>query len=160
MSDFRETLYTIDTRGNRRWVYPSEISGFFRQKRRIVAAILLLIYVVTPWIQVGGLQAVRLDIEHRKFIVLGQIFWATDTRFLLLSFLSLALSLFFFTSVFGRIWCGWACPETIFLEFVFRPIEILIEGNAVARYKLDQAKWTFSKIRIKLLKYFVFSVVA
>ena len=76
MSDFRETLYTIDTKGNRRWVYPSEISGYFRNKRRVVASILLVIYCLLPWLEIGGMQAVHLDIYHRKFIIFGQVFWA------------------------------------------------------------------------------------
>lgn len=160
MSDFRETLYTIDSHGARRWVYPAEIRGYFRKRRNIIAAILLIIYSLMPWITIDGLQAVHLDIYRRKFIFFGQVFWATDSSFLLLTLLSLAISLFFFTSIFGRIWCGWACPQTVFLEFVFRPIEALIEGNASARRRLDQSAWDLSKLRIKLTKYFLFALVA
>lgn len=159
MGDFRETLYTIDSRGNRKWVYAAEMPGFFRSARQKVATILLLIYVSMPWIKINGSQAVFLDIAGRKFTVLGQTFWATDSKFLFLTLVSLAFSLFFFTALFGRVWCGWACPETVFLEFLFRPIERLIEGNAQARRKLDQSPWTFEKFRIKGLKYGVFIIV-
>ena len=159
-SDFRETLYTIDKRGKRRWVYPKEILGFFRTRRRVVAAFLVLFYLCLPWISINGNQAVHLDIFHRRFILFGQTFWATDTKYLFLVLVSLALSLFFFTALFGRIWCGWACPQTIFMEFVFRPLERLIEGNSAARLKLDQSPWTTRKLWIKGLKYLCFTVVA
>lgn len=160
MSDFRETLYTIDSRGNRKWVYASEIPGTFRRYRSAVACVLLLIYLSMPWITIGKGQAVLLDIAQRRFTFFGETFWATDSSLLFLVLLVLGVSLFFFTALFGRVWCGWACPETVFLEFLFRPLERLIEGNAQARRKLDAAPWDFRKVRIKFTKYAVFSLVA
>lgn len=160
MNDFRETLYTIDNKGNRKWVYATEMAGRYRRARATVASALLLIYLSLPWISVKGSQAVLLDIVHRRFTFFGETFWATDSKFLFLILISLGLSLFFFTALLGRVWCGWACPETVFLEFLFRPVERIIEGNAQARRKLDQSSWTARKIRIKFTKYAVFSLLA
>ncbi|MCO6432251.1 MAG: cytochrome c oxidase accessory protein CcoG [Deltaproteobacteria bacterium] len=153
MGDFRDTLYTIDKTGRRKWVYPHYAPGRYFRTRTVVAYLLLAIYLSLPWITISGTQGILLDIPHRRFIFFGAEFWATDTIFLFLVLAGLGMSLFFFTSVFGRIWCGWACPETVFLEFLFRPIERLIEGSDSARRKLDRAPWTFEKIRKKFLKH-------
>jgi cytochrome c oxidase accessory protein FixG len=158
--EFRETLYTIDKRGNRRWVYPALVKGWFFRHRRIVIYALMAFYLSMPWLTVAGEQAIFLDIPHRRFVFFGAVFWATDTFFLVLLLGALALSLFFFTALFGRVWCGWACPETVFLEFVYRPIERLIEGEAAQRRKLDASPWTFDKVRKKSLKLFVFLLVS
>lgn len=160
MNDFRETLYTVDERGHRKWVYVAHSPGFYRRARTAVAVVLLVIYLLMPWISIGDTQAIFLDIYHRRFTIFGATFWATDTKFLFFVFALLAVSLFFFTALFGRVWCGWACPETIFLEFVFRPIENFIEGNPAARKKLDQAPWSFNKLRLKVLKYLIFAFIA
>ncbi|MCB0334391.1 MAG: 4Fe-4S binding protein, partial [Bdellovibrionales bacterium] len=158
--DYREVLYTISKDGNRKWVYPQDVSGFFMNARKLVVYVLMAIYLLMPWIEVGGLQAVLLDLPHRKFIFLGNTFWATDTQFLFLLLGVLASSLFFFTALFGRIWCGWACPQTVFLEFLYRPIERLIEGTASQRLRLDQAPWTPTKIFKKLLKFTIFAFIS
>ena len=159
-SDFRETLYTIDQRGHRKWVYPTEIVGFFKARRRIIASLLLAFYLLMPWISIGEYQAIHLDIFNRRFVFFGNVFWATDTKYLFLSLFTLGLTLFLFTSLFGRVWCGWACPQTVFLEFVFRPIEQLIEGSFSQRKKLDEQPWNLKKLRIKLTKYVIFIILA
>lgn len=160
MSDFRETLYTIDKRGNRRWVYPSFLAGTFFKRRAVVIYTLVVLLLSMPWIPIGDTQAIWLDIPHRRFVILGETFWATDTRFLLLLLLSAGVSLFFFTSLLGRVWCGWACPQTVFLEFVYRPLERLIEGNAAQRMRRDKAPWSLQKVLVKGTKVAVFGVVS
>lgn len=150
--DFRERLYTIDTRGNRKWVYPTVLSGRFRRFRTLLIIVLMVLYLMLPWITFENEQAVFLDIFHRRFVFFGNVFWATDSYFLFLLLGSLAFSLFFFTSLFGRIWCGWACPETVFLEFLFRPIEHWIEGGPVERRRLDSGPWGIEKILKKTFK--------
>lgn len=159
-SDFRETLYTIDQDGNRQWVYSTEARGRFARARTVVASVLMAIYLCMPWLKINGRQAVLLDIANRKFVFFGQEFWATDTIFLMLLLGALGFTLFFFTALLGRVWCGWACPETVFLEFLFRPLERLIEGNATRRRRLDEADWTFEKIIRKGTKYVVFAALA
>lgn len=159
-SDFRDTLYTVDKSGRRRWVYPRFSPGRIVRLRRVVAWVLIAFYLALPWISIGGKQGVLLDIPHRRFIFFGVELFATDTIFLFLTLAALAVSLFFFTALLGRVWCGWACPETVFLEFVFRPIERLIEGNESARRRLDEGLWNKIKILKKGLKYLLFSIVA
>ena len=159
MSDFRETLYTIDKQGHRKWVYPALVSGFFHRRRSIVAAILVAIYLLMPWITIRGEQAVLLNIAGRKFTFFGTTFWATDTTVMALTLLGLGLCLFFFTAVFGRVWCGWACPETVFLEFIFRPIETMIEGSPAQRKRLDDGPWNGEKVLKKIVKYTCFTII-
>ena len=152
-SDYRETLYTVDKRGRRKWVYAAIEKGRFFKVRSVVAYLLMAFYLVLPWISINGKQAVLFEVAERRFIIFGAEFWATDTQFLFLVLALLAFSLFFFTALLGRVWCGWACPETVFLEFLFRPIERLIEGGPGARRRLDAMPWNFEKIRKKFLKH-------
>lgn len=158
--DFRETLYTVDKRGRRRWVYPSVVRGYFHRRRAAVIVVLLLVYVSMPWLKIGGKQALFFDLVNRKFVFFGSSFWATDGSFLMLVLIGLALVLFFVTALVGRAWCGWACPETVFLEFLFRPLEALIEGSPAQRRRLDESPWTRQKILKKGLKYFCFAAVS
>lgn len=154
------TLYTVDQRGNRKWVYATIVDGLFRKRRRIVTGILFAFYLTMPWVKIRGEQGILLDFFSRKFVFFGSVFQATDTIYLFLVFAVLALLLFFLTAIYGRIWCGWACPETVFLEFLFRPIERWIEGDHLARRRLDQGPWTTEKIRKKLLKHSISAVSA
>lgn len=156
-STFRDTLYTIDRRGRRHWVYPSLVRGRYFIRRSVVAYTLLLIYLSGPWIKIRGNQAFLFDVVHRKFVIAGVEFWATDTLFLMLTLAILGICLFFFTALVGRVWCGWACPQTVYLEFLFRPIERIIEGGPAKRLRLDSQPWGLEKLTKKTLKISIFA---
>ncbi|MBX7136930.1 MAG: cytochrome c oxidase accessory protein CcoG [Oligoflexia bacterium] len=157
---FRETLYTIDTKGRRKWVYAHLVAGKFIKSRAVVAYLLMALYLLMPWISINGKQGVLLNIYERRFIFFGLELWATDTIFLFLTLGFFAITLFFVTAMLGRLWCGWACPETVFLEFLFRPIERLIEGPPAKRIRLDQQPWNFEKIFKKGLKHLLCAAFA
>ena len=158
--DFREILYTVDSEGRRKWVYSSTIRGKWHRFRLPLMYLLMTVYLALPWLSAGGKQAVLLDIPGRKFTFLGATFWATDTLYLALFLGGLGAALFLFTAVMGRVWCGWACPETVFFEFLFRPLERLIEGSAGQRMRLDNGPWDSTKIRRKTIKYVLFFLLS
>jgi cytochrome c oxidase accessory protein FixG len=155
-----EALTTLDAQGNRKWVYPAAISGVFMRARGIVAYVLIAILFALPWIRIGGMPAILLQIEERRFILFGHVFWPQDMFYLALLLLGFALCLFFFTALAGRVWCGWACPQTVFLEGVFRRVEEWIEGDHHERKRLDEGPWTAAKVGKKALKHGVFLVFA
>ncbi len=146
--------------GTREWVYPQSIRGRFTTIRRWTFLALHLILFLTPWIPVGGHPALLIDIPARQVYFVGSIYTASDTFFLLLILLFLAFALFFFTSLWGRIWCGYACPQTVFLETWIRPLEIWIEGDRTQRKRRDKGEWSFDRIRRKGVKWFAFFAVS
>lgn len=159
-NSYRDSLYTIGEGGKRKWVYPEIIFGKYLKVRTLVAYLLMAFYLTAPWIRINGRPLIYLGLVERKFVFLGVEFWATDSIFLMLSLGAMALTLFLVTALFGRLWCGWACPQTVFLEFLFRPIERLVEGDANKRRKLDAAPWSLEKIFKKGLKHFLCAVFA
>ena len=150
----------MNEKGARKWVYAKKPSGKWYTRRTILSWILLLFFVGAPFIRINGHPLILLDIANRKFIIFGAIFWAQDTFILALLMLSFVLFVVLFTVTFGRLWCGWACPQTIFLEMVFRKIEFLIEGDYKKRYKLDNGPWTSEKIIKKSSKHAIFILIA
>ncbi len=157
---FRDRPINMNEKGARKWVYAKKPSGKWYTRRTILSWILLLFFVGAPFIRINGHPLILLDIANRKFIIFGAIFWAQDTFILALLMLSFVLFIVLFTVTFGRLWCGWACPQTIFLEMVFRKIEFLIEGDYKKRYKLDNGPWTSEKIIKKSSKHAIFIVIA
>jgi cytochrome c oxidase accessory protein FixG len=158
--DFRDYPINLNERGGRKWVYAKKPSGKWFTRRTIVSWLLLLFIVGAPFIRINGNPLILLDIANRKFIIFGAIFWAQDTFILALLMLSFVLFIVLFTVTFGRLFCGWACPQTIFLEMVFRKIEYLIEGDYRERHKLDNSPWTSKKILKKTLKHSIFMLIA
>ncbi len=146
--------------GTREWVYPQSVSGRFMTLRRWTFLGLHAILFVTPWIYVAGNPLLRIDIPARRVFFFGLIFTASDTVFLLLLLLFLAFSLFFFTAVLGRVWCGYACPQTVFLETWIRPIELWIEGDRSRRRRRDAAGLSFDLAWRKAAKWFLFLAVS
>jgi cytochrome c oxidase accessory protein FixG len=149
-------MATVDEKGRRVWVYPKKPSGRYHTARIIVTIVLLTIFFAGPFLKIGGQPFLLLNLFERKFVVFGQAFWPQDFFLLALTLITLFVFVILFTVVFGRIWCGWACPQTLFMEMVFRKIEYLIEGDANEQRKLNQEPWTGEKIFKKGLKQFIF----
>jgi cytochrome c oxidase accessory protein FixG len=146
--------------GTRRWVYPQTVDGRYQRIRRWTFAALHLVLFATPWIMIRGNPALRVDLEGRQLFAFGAIFTASDTLLLLLLLLFLAFALFFFTALFGRLWCGYGCPQTVFLDAWARPIERWIEGDWVERRRRDEGPWTFDKTWRKAAKWTAFAAIA
>jgi cytochrome c oxidase accessory protein FixG len=146
--------------GTRDWVYPQSIQGSFTTLRRWTFLLLHFALFVAPWITVKGHPMVLLDLPHRRVHLAGAIFTPSDTIFLVLLLLFLAFSLFFFTAIFGRIWCGYACPQTVFLESWIRPIEMWIEGDRTRRKRRDAGIFSWDKAWRKGVKWSLFLTVS
>ena len=146
--------------GSREWVYPQSIDGSFMRLRRWTFAALHVVLLVAPWVTVNGNPLLLIDIPARRVFLGGLVFTAADTIFLALLLFFLAFSLFFFTSIFGRIWCGYACPQTVFLETWIRPVELWIEGDRTTRKRRDAAGWSFDRAWRKAAKWTVFLAVS
>lgn len=144
-----DTVTTINEDGSRYMIHPADNKGKFTLYRRITAYVLIAIYVITPWIQIDGFPAVFLDIKSRKFHLFGLTLLTNDLWLLLFLITGLAFTLFVLSAVVGRVWCGWYCPYTVFLEHVYRRIERLILGDAQKRRKLDQAPSSGRKLLLR-----------
>ena len=144
----------------REWIYPLAVDGRHQRLRRWTFLALHWVLFVTPWITIKGHPALLFDLEARRLYAFGGIFTAADTFLLLLMLLFLAFSLFFFTSLYGRLWCGYACPQTVFLDAWIRPLERWIEGDRARRQLLDRGGWTFERIRRKGAKWSLFALVS
>jgi cytochrome c oxidase accessory protein FixG len=146
--------------GNRRWVYAQKIRGHFRSLRHRTSIILQLILFVTPWLRLNGHPALMVDLPARRVYALGAMYTARDTVLLLLILLFLAFALFFFTSLFGRLWCGFACPQTVFLEEWIRPLEHWIEGSRGLQMKRDKGPWNLDRVWRKSAKWSLYAIAA
>jgi cytochrome c oxidase accessory protein FixG len=141
-------------------VYPQSIKGRFTTIRRWTFLGLHLLLLTAPWIMINGHPAILIDIPARRFYHFGMIFTPSDSIILLLILWFLAFSLFFFTAIFGRIWCGYACPQTVFLESWIRPLELWIEGDRLTRKRRDARGWTFDRAWRKAVKWSAFMAVS
>jgi cytochrome c oxidase accessory protein FixG len=144
----------------RTWIYEQAVTGPWQRLRKATFALLHVVLFVTPWMLIDGNPALRVDLPGRRLYFFGAIFTAADTIFLLLLLLFLAFSLFFFTSLFGRVWCGFACPQTVFLDTWIRPFEEWLEGDWVRRRRRDEAGWTWDRAWRKAVKWGVYLCVA
>ncbi|MDN3621095.1 MULTISPECIES: cytochrome c oxidase accessory protein CcoG [Polaribacter] len=157
---FRDSIGTIDKSGNRSWVFPKKPSGKFYKYRSYVSYFLLAFLLAAPFIKINGNQFLLFNVIERKFNIFGFPFWPQDFYLLVISMIVGVVFIILFTVIFGRIFCGWICPQTIFLEMVFRKVEYWIDGDRGKQIRLDKQAWNAEKIRKRLLKWFIFFVIS
>ncbi|MFA5556080.1 MAG: cytochrome c oxidase accessory protein CcoG [Flavobacteriaceae bacterium] len=157
---FRDSISTITEDGKRAWVYPKKPKGRYYDKRKIISYVLLLMLFSFPFIKINGHQFILLNFFERKFHIFGIPFWPQDFYLVMISMVVGVVFVTLFTVAFGRIFCGWICPQTIFMEMVFRRIEYWIDGDRNAQIKLDKQEWNAEKIRKRLFKWFIFFVIS
>ncbi|HRI46747.1 MAG TPA: cytochrome c oxidase accessory protein CcoG [Ignavibacteriaceae bacterium] len=153
---YRDSISTINNEGKRVWIYPKKPSGRFYNARTIVSIILLLILFITPFIKVSGHPFILLNILEREFILFGVTFGPHDFYIFVLLFIATIVFVILFTAIYGRIFCGWICPQTVFMEMVFRKIEYFIEGDFLKQRTLDQQEWNMEKFLKKGSKHIIF----
>jgi cytochrome c oxidase accessory protein FixG len=144
----------------RRWLYPALRKGKLYKWRSAISYVYLLFFFAGPFLRIGGQPFLLLNIIERKFVILGQVFWPQDIFLFVIATLVFVVFVTLFTIVFGRVFCGWICPQTIFMELVFRKIEIWIEGDANKRRRLDAGEWTTEKVLKKTAKHVIFILVS
>ena len=140
-------------------VYARKIRGKFRNIRWIVAGVLLSIYFIVPWLKIGGRHPILLDIPGRKFYILNSVYWPQDVFYLALLLIVLVGVFFIFTAIAGRLWCGYACPQSVFTD-IFISVERFFEGSAQKRQKLDEGSWGAVKIEKKVAKHIAWLVLS
>ncbi|WP_161887983.1 cytochrome c oxidase accessory protein CcoG [Pontibacter russatus] len=158
--EFRDHISTVDEQGKRVWVYPKKPKGKLYSYRKYVSYLLLALLFAGPFIKVNGLPLLMLNVVEGKFVIFGVLFWPQDFFLLVLAFLALVVFIILFTVVYGRVFCGWICPQTIFLEMVFRRIEYAIEGDYTKQRALDKMPWNQEKILKKGAKTAVFLLIS
>jgi cytochrome c oxidase accessory protein FixG len=156
VADFRNSIATAERDGRRKWLYPKRPKGRHHRARGWVTAVLLVVMFGGPFVKLNGNPLLMINVVERKFSVLGVIFWPQDNLVFALGFLLFVMGIAVFTAAFGRLWCGWTCPQTVMMEMVFRKIEYFIEGDASAQKLLAQAPWTLSKLAKKSIKHAIF----
>lgn len=157
---FRDKVSTVDEQGKRIWIYPKQPKGRYYRARTWVSTILLAVLFAGPFIRINGEPLLLLNVMERKFIIFGQVFWPQDFHLFALGLVTFVIFIVLFTVVYGRLFCGWVCPQTIFLEMVFRKIEYAIEGDYVAQRKLDRQPWNREKVLKKGSKHFLFFILS
>jgi cytochrome c oxidase accessory protein FixG len=159
-SDFKDRLSMIDSSGNRKFIIPAEVRGYFQKRKKIIHGILLLIFLLLPWIRLNGEQIILLDITKRQFHFFGLHLQSHDAPLIFFVLFSMTMALVLVTALFGRVWCGWACPQTVFIESVYRKIEIWVEGNYLARRKMREQPATLKTTFKVILKWILFFLVS
>ena len=157
---FRDSVATIEQSGTRKWVYPKKPKGKFTNYRDLVTLFLLAIFFILPFIKLNGNPFLKINIIDREFFIIGQPFYPQDFFILALGAITSVVFVILFTVVFGRIFCGWICPQTIFMEGVFRKIEYWIEGDRNKQIKLANQPWTGEKIWKKTLKWSIYVIIS
>ncbi|TQO38291.1 cytochrome c oxidase accessory protein FixG [Arenibacter algicola] len=158
--NFRDSIGTINEEGKRAWIYPKKPSGKFYEYRKYVSYVLLAFLFLAPFVKVNGNQFLMFNVLERRFNIFGFPFWPQDFHLFVISMIIGVIFIALFTVAFGRIFCGWMCPQTIFMEMVFRRIEFWIDGDRGAQIRLSKQPWNADKIRKRTLKLIVFFIIS
>lgn len=157
---FRDTIGTINEEGKRAWVYPKKPSGKLYQYRKYVSYFLLACLFVAPFIKINGNQFLLFNVLERRFNIFGFPFWPQDFYLFVIMMVIGVVFILLFTAAFGRIFCGWICPQTIFMEMVFRRIEYWIDGDRGAQIRLAKQAWNAEKVKKRALKWIIFFIIS
>jgi len=157
---FRDHLATLDEKGRRKWVFAQQPKGLFYQVRTRISWCFFILFFALPFIQVNGRPLFLFNIPAAKFILFGKVFWPQDFFIFGLGMVTFIVFIILFTAAFGRLFCGWVCPQTIFMEMLFRKVEYLVEGSAAEQRLLKAAPWTGRKITKKVTKHIVFYLLS
>jgi len=157
---FRDSIATVDKDGKRTWIFAKKPSGKFFNRRQLFSYSLLVLLFIGPFIKIGNESLLMMNIVERKFVIFGQIFWPEDSYLFAIGMLAFVVLIIVFTVVFGRLFCGWACPQTLFLELIFRRIEFWIDGDWNQQKKLDKLTWKGRKLKKRFLKWSIYWVIS
>lgn len=157
---FRDSIATIDEKGKRAFIFPKKPSGPFYDKRKLLSYFLLAFLLSAPFIKINGNQFLLFNVLERRFNIFSFPFWPQDFHLFVISMIIGVVGLALFTVAFGRIFCGWFCPQTIFMEMVFRRIEYWIDGDRAQQMRLAKQAWDAEKIRKRVTKWFVFFIIS
>ncbi|MBY0384776.1 cytochrome c oxidase accessory protein CcoG, partial [bacterium] len=155
-----ERLQSLDEEGHRAEFFVAEVTGFWRRHRDWTQFFLIAFFLILPWTTLNGQQTLLLHLARREFVFFGMTFFSHDAPLIFFILATLTIGLAFVTSVWGRVWCGWACPQTVFIDTIYRRIEKWIEGNHLERRKLAKQDLSFKKLCKKFIKWFLFFVVS
>ncbi|MBE15577.1 MAG: cytochrome c oxidase accessory protein CcoG [Cytophagaceae bacterium] len=158
--NFRDTIGTLNEEGKRAWVFPKKPSGKWYTYRKYVSYVLLAFLFSAPFIKIGGNQFLMFNVLERRFNIFGFPFWPQDFHLFVIMMIIGVVFVILFTVAFGRLFCGWICPQTIFMEMVFRRIEYWIDGDRGKQIRLSKMPWNAEKIKKRSLKWTVFFIIS
>lgn len=157
---FRDRVSSVSETGRRKWVYALKPSGKWTNYRKYLAWLYLVVFFTMPFIKVNGMPFMMINLPEGKFILFSKIFWPQDFFIFAIGMITFIIFIVLFTVIYGRLFCGWTCPQTVFMEFVFRPIEWLIEGSPAQQKKLNAGEWNARKILKKTLKHGLYLLIS
>ncbi|MBX9851912.1 MAG: 4Fe-4S binding protein, partial [Cytophagaceae bacterium] len=153
---FRDKISTVDKEGKRVWIYPKKPKGKLTSLRSYISWFFFALFFAVPFLRMQGEPVVLINVIERKFIFFGSIFWPQDFHLFLIATLVFIIFIVVFTVAYGRVFCGWVCPQTLFMEMFFRKIEYLIEGDYKAQQALDKESLSINKVFKKTFKHLIF----
>jgi cytochrome c oxidase accessory protein FixG len=157
---FRDHIATVDEKGKRKWIFPKMTKGVYTQARKYLAWVFIALLFIGPFLRYDGQPFILFNILERHFILFGIVFMPQDFHLFVLAMITFVLFIVLFTVIWGRLFCGWICPQTIFMEMVFRKIEYWLEGDGPQQRKLSSAPWNIEKTAKRTLKYLLFYLIS